>query len=101
MSGWEQDKLNEHRAVFLFGLFCVIAFCVLFWPTTEPYPKTPPAPQRIIRVCNGCGTKWRGEDTGPITKCPRCPLSQEDLERLKQQMLNQKQNNKQEKSEAE
>jgi uncharacterized protein YceK len=45
----------------------------------------PQAPKPIITVCSGCGTKWESIGPGqpePITKCPNCPITPEELDAL-------------------
>jgi hypothetical protein len=40
-------------------------------------------------VCSACGTEWRSYVTGkakPITKCPECPMTPEEFERLKEEV---------------
>jgi hypothetical protein len=40
-------------------------------------------------VCSACGTEWRSYVTGkakPITKCPGCPMTPEEFERLKEEV---------------
>lgn len=40
-------------------------------------------------MCSGCGTEWwsqSGKKPEPITKCPNCPMSEEEFEALKEQM---------------
>ena len=49
----------------------------------------PEPPRPIITVCSGCGTEWRSYVTGkakPITKCPECPMTPEEFERLKEEV---------------
>lgn len=45
---------------------------------------TPPTPQKVVTVCSGCGSKWYSYDgeARPIAKCPNCPMSAEEIERL-------------------
>ena len=50
----------------------------------------PQSPQGYVTVCSGCGTEfwspaWGGKPK-PITKCPNCPMSEEEWEALKEQM---------------
>lgn len=50
---------------------------------------TPQAPRGVVTVCSGCGTEWESFDDGPhepITKCPNCPMSEEEWEALKEEM---------------
>ena len=52
--------------------------------TSKPEPPKP-----IITVCSACGTEWRSYVTGkakPITKCPECPMTPEEFERLKEEV---------------
>ena len=49
----------------------------------------PPKPKKVVTVCSGCGTEWwsqSGKPSKPITKCPNCPMSEEEWEALKEQM---------------
>lgn len=50
---------------------------------------TPPTPKEVVAVCSGCGSEWYsydGKPAEPITKCPNCPMSEEEFEALKEQM---------------
>lgn len=50
---------------------------------------TPPKPKKVVTVCSGCGTEWwsqSGKPSEPITKCPNCPMSEEEFEALKEQI---------------
>lgn len=48
------------------------------------------SPQGYVTVCSGCGTEFWSPSWGgppkPITKCPNCPMSEEEWEALKEQM---------------
>jgi len=47
----------------------------------------------VITVCSGCGTEWESMGPGhpePITKCPNCPMTPEEFERLKEEMRKRK-----------
>ena len=49
-------------------------------------PDTPP---HTITVCSGCGSEWQSYGPGkpaPITKCPNCPMTEEEFEALKEQV---------------
>ena len=49
--------------------------------STKPRPPTV-----FVTVCSGCGTEWHsmnGKRGEPITKCPNCPLSEDEWEALK------------------
>ena len=52
--------------------------------------KKPQSPQGYVTVCSGCGTEFWSPSWGgppkPITKCPNCPMSEEEWEALKEQM---------------
>jgi hypothetical protein len=53
---------------------------------------TPPKPQEVVTVCSGCGTEWwsqSGKKPEPITKCPNCPMSEEELAALLEQTRKQ------------
>ena len=53
----------------------------------------PEPPKPIITVCSGCGTEWESMGPGqpkPITTCPNCPMTPEEFERLKEEMLKRK-----------
>ena len=45
-----------------------------------------PAPHKpIITVCSGCGSEFESYGPGepePITKCPNCPITPEELDAL-------------------
>jgi hypothetical protein len=72
-------------ACFVFLLFPVL---VSVSRRNDPGP-TPEKPPRIVAVCGGCGSEWEqigpGEP-GPITTCPNCPMSEEEFERLKDEL---------------
>jgi hypothetical protein len=56
----------------------------LLFRSVEP-PKPPETPKPIITVCSGCGTEWESMGPGqpePITKCPNCPITPEELDAL-------------------
>ena len=76
---------------FLAGLLMLISVLAL---RARP-DKPPPAPQRVVTVCSGCGSEWSlvspvGGTMEPITTCPNCPLSDEEWERLKKQIRERK-----------
>ena len=53
----------------------------------------PERPKPIITVCSGCGSEWESYGPGkpePITKCPNCPMTPEEFERLKEEMRKRK-----------
>lgn len=48
-------------------------------------------PLRTVRYCERCGAKWTSfgnKPAPPITKCPECPMSMEEFERLKESVRN-------------
>jgi len=70
---------------FLAGLLVLISVLAL-----RALPdKKPPAPQRVVTVCSGCGSEWvlvsSLDETPmtPISTCPNCPLSMDEFERIK------------------
>jgi hypothetical protein len=70
---------------FLFGLALAAALAVGCESSTKPK-----SPQGYVTVCSGCGTEFWSPSWGgppkPITKCPNCPMSEEEWEALKEQM---------------
>jgi hypothetical protein len=47
------------------------------------------APHKIVTICSGCGSEWTSLGPvapKPITKCPNCPMSMEEFERLKEKV---------------
>jgi len=45
----------------------------------------PEAFKPIITVCSGCGSEWESMGPGepePISKCPNCPITLEELDAL-------------------
>jgi hypothetical protein len=45
----------------------------------------PEPPKPVITVCSGCGSEWESYGPGkpePITKCPNCPITPEELDAL-------------------
>jgi len=76
---------------FYLGLVLIaLGVAGLFCGATASKPAPPPPPKIVVTVCSGCGEPWRGEYTGPITRCPNCPLSDEEWERLKKQVRDRK-----------
>jgi nitrous oxide reductase accessory protein NosL len=70
---------------FLLGLAIVAALAA----GCETRNDQPPKPKKVVTVCSGCGTEWwsqSGKPSKPITKCPNCPMSEEEWEALKEQM---------------
>ena len=56
---------------------------------------TPPKPNEVVTVCSGCGSEWYsydGKPAEPITKCPNCPMSEEEFEALKEQVRKRREN---------
>jgi len=53
--------------------------------------KPKPGRPRARTVCSGCGSEWTAMHDGPmepIEKCPNCPMSMDEFERLKEQVRN-------------
>jgi hypothetical protein len=49
----------------------------------------PKPPQGFVTVCSGCGSEFESYGPGkpdPITKCPNCPMTPEEWERLKDEL---------------
>ena len=75
---------------FLAGLLVLISVLAL-----RALPDSPrAAPRRTVTICSGCGSEWSlvsslEEDETPmkpITTCPNCPLSMDEFERMKKEM---------------
>lgn len=68
----------------MLALFAFASFC------REEAMKPPPkseAENHTVTVCSGCGSEWESFDdkpSDPITKCPNCPMSDEEFEALKE-----------------
>jgi hypothetical protein len=93
----ENQKIVPYRSwvTFIFPAFVVFAIAVWFSAILLQHPRkppaTPPAPQRIVTVCSGCGSEWESAGPAkPITTCPNCPLSDDEWERLKKQVRERK-----------
>lgn len=57
-----------------------------------PAPKPVDTPPAIV-VCSGCGSEFEEYGPGPskpITQCPNCPMSEEEFERLKDELRKRK-----------
>jgi len=69
-------------AVGLAGWVC----CAAMLAKVQPRPKKPAQPPVVVTVCSGCGAEWESYDgqAEPITKCPNCPMSEEEWEALKE-----------------
>jgi hypothetical protein len=70
--------------IFIAGCF---AFAYLMWLHFRP--AAPVKPARAVTVCSGCGSEWRSMYDGPmepISQCPNCPMSDEEFERLKEEV---------------
>lgn len=65
---------------------CLIVCAAMLAKAHARQKKKPALPPVVITVCNGCGTKWESYDgkSEPITKCPNCPMSEEEFEALKE-----------------
>jgi hypothetical protein len=82
---------QEFRVILrIVGVVAIIAGGAAFfagqWVAAPPKPKSP---KEWVNVCSGCGEKWYSmalNDPGPITKCPNCPMSEEEFESLKEQV---------------
>jgi hypothetical protein len=73
----------------------ILAIALASWIGTGCTQRnvTPPKQKKAVTVCSGCGTEWwsqSGKKPEPITKCPNCPMSEEEFEALKEQMRKRK-----------
>jgi hypothetical protein len=62
------------------------AVLILVAKSLNAKPRTP---QVFVTVCSGCGSEFESYGPGkpePITKCPNCPMSEDEWEALKEQM---------------
>ena len=74
--------------VFIAG--CVAA-AYLLW--LDLRPVAPKKPARAATVCSGCGTEWTAMHEGPmepISRCPNCPMSNEEFDALKEAVRKRK-----------
>ena len=85
--------MSDREAYWLSAMWCVAftAFAALtVWAAFSlNRPRKPADPVWYVEVCSGCKTEWRsqsGKPSKPITKCPNCPMSEEEWEALKEQM---------------
>lgn len=77
------------------ALFVIASICRT--ASLKPPPKAEVEKPRTITVCSGCGTEWwseSGKPPKPRTKCPNCPMSEEEWETLKEEMRKQLEANK-------
>ena len=54
----------------------------------------PKPPQGFVTVCGGCGSEWESMGPGqpkPITTCPNCPMTPQELESLIKQLQEERQ----------
>lgn len=69
------------------ALSAVLVACLIFAvKSSNRKPKLPPV---FVTICSGCGSEFHsmdGKPSEPITKCPNCPMSEEEWEALKEQM---------------
>ncbi len=71
----------------MLALFVLASLCRT--ESLKPPPKAEAEKPRTVTVCSGCGSEWVSFDdkpSDPITKCPNCPMSEEEWEALKEQM---------------
>lgn len=69
------------------ALFVLASLCRT--ASLKPPTRADAEKPRNVTVCSGCGTEWESFDnkpSKPITKCPNCPMSEEEWEALKEQM---------------
>ena len=78
--------------VFLSGLLMLISVLALLRLPDLPRPT----PRKTVTKCSGCGSEWSLVSSldqtpmKPITTCPKCPLSMDEFERLKNQVRERK-----------
>jgi hypothetical protein len=75
----------------LFVIFVAFAFAGC------SVPSKPESPKPVITVCSGCGSEWHSTGPGqpqPIAKCPNCPMTPEEFERLKEELRKRKDDQK-------
>lgn len=86
------DSIKAEVAFFIFYIFVGLALflvgCVGLWFASKRQPSN-----REVQVCSGCGTEWVTlhkdrfwKPSNPITQCPNCPLTEEQFEKLKEQV---------------
>jgi len=71
---------NQYKAVKILALFVA---CFALSGCGDPVRPEPSEP--TITVCSGCGSEWESMGPGepePITKCPNCPITAEELDAL-------------------
>ena len=75
------------QLLFRVALSASLAACLIF--AARSIRTKPRSPTVFVTVCSGCGSEWHsmdGKRGEPITKCPNCPMSEEEWEALKEQM---------------
>ena len=85
--------MSDREAYWLSAMWCVAftAFAALtVWAAFSlNRPRKPADPVWYVEVCSGCKTEWRSQyPQEPIDRCPECPMSEEELERLKESVRN-------------
>lgn len=78
------------RAAFWCGVAAYLSLAVFLgaYAALVLRPR-PAAPAWHIEACSGCGTEWRSPyPQEPIDRCPNCPMSEEEFERLKESVRN-------------
>lgn len=74
----------------MLALFVIASICRT--ASRNPQPKAEAEKPRTITVCSGCGTEWESMGEGPhkpITRCPNCPMGEEEWGRLKEEVRKQ------------
>lgn len=78
--------INRERLIYLFCLGLALSGWVY---AASRLQKKPVQRRVVVNTCSGCGTEWHsyeGTRTTPLTKCPNCPMSDEEFEALKEAM---------------
>jgi len=85
-------SIKTEIVLFLFYIFVGLAFflvgCIGLYFALKRQPSN-----REAQVCSGCGTEWVTlhkdqfwKPSNPIAQCPNCPLTEEQFEKLKEQV---------------
>jgi hypothetical protein len=86
------ESIKTEAALFIFyifvGLVLFLVGCIGLYFALKRQPSN-----RETQVCSGCGAEWTTlhkdrfwKPSAPITRCPECPMTEEEFEKLKEQV---------------